>query len=58
MPLVLNEATLNALAIDAKNYDYIRFSWPDVNGIARGKTLPSRHATDAMFSGIQFYTGQ
>ena len=58
MPGVLSQDALERLAEDAKNYDYIRFSWPDMNGIARGKTLPSRHASDAMFSGIACYSGK
>ena len=57
VPAVLSEKTLAKLEEDASDYDYVRFSWPDMNGILRGKTAVGRHAPGMMRSGIAEYTG-
>ena len=57
VPAVLSEKTLAKLEEDASEYDYVRFSWPDMNGILRGKTAIGRHAPGMMRSGIAEYTG-
>ena len=39
-------------------YDFVRFTFADINGIPRGKVVPKRHATEAMRDGIGAYGGQ
>jgi glutamine synthetase len=41
----------------AKRYDYIRLTWPDINGIPRGKVVPRRHAQAALTGGVHSYIG-
>ena len=57
MSFLSDEERLNAIA-KAKNYDFIRFSWPDLNGIPRGKTVPARHVEQCINDGIWEYTGK
>ena len=45
--------------IDSKleNVDYVRFTYADIHGIARGKTVPARHAKQFIKKGIGAYAG-
>ena len=40
-----------------QDYDYIRFSTVDFNGIPRGKTVPMRFAEEFIEHGVSGYTG-
>ena len=57
MSFLSEEERLNAIA-KAKSYDYIRLSWPDLNGIPRGKTVPRRQIEKIINDGIWCYTGK
>ena len=38
--------------------DYVRFTYADIHGIARGKTVPVRHAKRFLENGIGAYAGK
>ena len=40
-----------------KQYDYIRFTWADLNGYPRGKTLTNNYAGKAMEFGLEMASG-
>ena len=42
---------------DVTAYDYVRFSWADLNGILRGKTIPARHAPGIINRGCEEFPG-
>ena len=54
---VLTEKELRQMEADAKQYDYIRFSWPDMNGVLRGKTVIGRYAPGSIRNGVGEFTG-
>ena len=52
------EINLENLTKQAAKFDYLRFTWSDVHGIARGKTVPSHQAANMLESGIGCFTGE
>ncbi|MEM8836727.1 MAG: glutamine synthetase family protein [Pseudomonadota bacterium] len=38
-------------------YEYVRFEFPDMAGLSRGKTVPIDHVASYMRSGLNFYGG-
>ena len=40
------------------NYDYIRFTWADLHGIPRAKSVPIKHFADECTTGIRAYLGK
>ena len=50
----------NEIDIDRelKEIDYVRFTYSDIHGIARGKTIPVRHAKMFMDKGVGGYAGE
>ena len=55
---VLSKKELQELIEKAKGYDYIRFSWPDLNGIPRGKTVTGANAEEFIRDGVWEMTGK
>ena len=55
---ILSEEEKLDLIQKAKDYDYVRFSWPDLNGITRGKTVIGRYAENAIRNGISAFPGK
>ena len=55
---ILSDKEKEDLIEKAKGYDYIRFSWPDIHGIPRGKTVPGRNAATFIKNGLCEYTGE
>ena len=49
---------ITKLSEEARKYNYIRFCFPDTNGIARSKTVPSKHASRFFKNGLGFYCGE
>ena len=45
-------------ALAFQQYDYVRFNFPDLNGVARGRTVPGRHAGRFLHTGIGMYKGK
>lgn len=41
----------------ARKYDYVRFTWPDFNGIPRGKVVARRNIQAFLKDGINCYMG-
>ena len=39
-------------------YDFIRFTWSDIHGIARCKLVPARHAESFFKHGISTFYGK
>ena len=50
----------NRSDLEAKidDVDYVRFTYSDIHGIARGKTVPARHAKTLMKEGVGAYAGK
>lgn len=46
-----------AKKIAGMGYDYVRFEFPDMAGLSRGKTIPIGHVASYMRSGLNFYGG-
>ena len=46
-----------AKKIAEMGYDYVRFEFPDMAGLSRGKTIPIGHVASYMRSGLNFYGG-
>lgn len=44
-------------SLSAAGYDYVRFEFPDMAGMSRGKTVPIGHVGSYMRSGLNFYGG-
>ena len=42
----------------AEAFDYLRITWSDIHGIARGKTIPARHASSMLEDGVGCFSGQ
>ncbi len=40
-----------------EGYDFLRFEFPDMAGMSRGKTIPLNHVASYMRSGLNFYGG-
>ena len=55
---ILTKQEKSALIEQAKEYDYIRFSWTDLNGISRGKTVISRYAKRFIRQGLGIHSGK
>ena len=55
---ILDTEEQKQLEHDVTNYDYVRFSWADFNGILRGKTVPSRHAVGIVRNGFGNFPGK
>jgi len=53
---VSNESSFNMAALD--QFDYIRFTTTDMNGIGRGVSVPRRHAGHCLHEGLGFYAGR
>ena len=43
--------------VRAAGFDYVRFEFPDMAGLSRGKTIPVGHIASYMRSGLNFYGG-
>ena len=39
-------------------FDYVRFTWADINGVARSKIITAPHVKDKLRSGIGAYSGR
>ena len=52
------EINLENLTEQAAKFDYLRFTWSDVHGIARGKTIPACQAANMLESGVGCLTGE
>ena len=55
---ILSEIEKEVLIEQAKEFDYIHFCWPDLNGISRGKTVVGRHAENAIRKGLGIFPGR
>ena len=55
---LLSEKELTELATKAKEYDFVRFSSPDFNGIPRGKTVPGRYSDKYIKKGLPTFVGK
>ena len=55
---ILSEEEKVDLIQTAKDYDYIRFSWPDLHGKTRGKTVIGRYAENAIRNGVAAIPGR
>ena len=53
----LPEVDIQNLKDQSSKFDYIRFTWSDFHGIARGKTVPARNAGSTFEDGIGCYAG-
>ena len=50
--------TKNVVDDRLNDVDYVRFTYSDIHGIARGKTVPSRHAPMFINTGVTTYVGK
>ena len=41
-----------------EEFDYLRFTWIDVHGMAKGKTVPKRNIDGLWKHGLGVYTGE
>ena len=53
-----HKALLQATRLKLKDYDFVRFTFPDLNGISRGKLIPARHAVDILEEGTGCFAGK
>lgn len=51
------EADAFVAKVKAAGYDYVRFEFPDMAGLSRGKTIPIGHVASYMRSGLNLYGG-
>lgn len=57
-PLIMStEQQIDKINGQLKTYDFVRFTWTDVHGINRGKTLPARNAHRFLKKGTGIYAG-
>ena len=52
------KVNLQYLTEQASKFDYLRFTWSDVHGIARGKTIPACQAVNMLESGVGCLAGE
>ena len=55
---VLSEVEILDLVKRAKEFDYVHFCLPDLNGISRGKTVVGRYAETAIRNGLGIFPGK
>ena len=53
----MNPKEIENLVQSAQEYDYIRFTFSDICGAARGETVPKRHVARFIRDGIGLYSG-
>ena len=49
---------INKLTKQAEEYDYIRFTVSDINGIAKGKVVPARQVANVLKNGFELWSGK
>ena len=49
---------LEKMVAEVMKYDYVRFSFADINCISRGKLMPSRNASLYLEDGVSMYAGK
>ena len=52
------QCDLDKLLSEAKEFDYIWFTFTDLHGIKRGKAVPVRHIKDALINGVCMFGGK
>jgi len=52
-----SEAEAFAARARSEGYAYLRFEFPDMAGLSRGKTIPIDHVADYMLKGLNLYGG-
>lgn len=55
--MALSKDVIRGLQDQLVHYDYIRFTWSDFHGIARGKTVPTQQARGAIEDGVGCFAG-
>ena len=58
LSLKLTKARLEEVTKAVSNYDYIRFTFSDMNGIPHGVVMPARVVPKNLKSGIYCYSGK
>ena len=53
-----NEAKMSTKQSQIENFDFVRFTFADIHGISRGKTIPRRHVGRFMKEGVDLYAGK
>ena len=43
---------------ETDRFDYVRFTWSDINGVARSKIVPRDHVEKASVKGVGAYAGR
>jgi len=52
------ETTMNTSQCQIKDFDFVQFTFADIHGISRGKSIPKRHVSRFMEEGIDLYAGK
>lgn len=45
-------------AMTSADFDYVRFTWSDIHGVARCKSVPRRHVTAMLEEGVGIPIGE
>ena len=41
-----------------ENFDYVRFTFADINCVSRSKTVPKEHVSDFLEKGVALFVGK